>query len=182
MMTQTHGMTGIGAWMTADTLTRAAGLAHPYYVTLIGAVAALIAAKAPDIDTPDSRPGRQLNRLIPGAADTIEAVCGHRGLTHWASVGLCVGGAIGALAHMINPSLWWIGLAISVGWIVHIAGDCCTYQGVPAFGPFRFDAVRLPYGWRIECGGKTETRIIYPMSIVWAFSMSITSLAYVILH
>jgi inner membrane protein len=175
MMTQTHGVTGIAVWMSGDTLTRALDLNHPYYVTLAGALIAWVAAKAPDIDTPDSRPGRLANRLIPGISDLINSVFGHRGLTHWASTGIIIGVTLGALSCLVHPSLWWTGLAVTTGWIVHIAGDCCTHRGAPVYGPFRRTPVRLPYGYRIECGGTTETWVIYPMSAVCALTMSIVS-------
>ena len=177
MMTQTHGVTGLAVWMSGDTLTRALDPHHPYYVTLAGALIAWAAAKAPDVDNPDSRPGRQVNKLIPGMSDAIEAAFGHRGLTHWASTGIVNGVALGALASLINPSLWWIGLAVAIGWLTHIAGDCCTYRGAPAYGPFNRDSIRLPYGYRIECGGPIEARIVYPLAFVWALSMSTMSVA-----
>lgn len=177
MMTQTHGATGLAVWMTADTIIRAVGLDHPYSVTIIGALLTWAAAKAPDVDNPDSRPGRQVNKVIPGMSNTIEAVFGHRGLTHWAATGVFTGAALGFVAQLIHPSLWWIGLAVATGWITHVAGDCCTYQGAPAFGPYRRDPIRLPYGYRIECGGPTESRIVYPIALVWAVSTSITSFA-----
>jgi len=177
MMTRTHGVTGLAVWMSGDTLTRALDPHHPYYVTIAGALIAWAAAKAPDIDNPNSRPGRQANKLIPGMSDAIEAAFGHRGLTHWASTGIVNGIALGALAFLINPSLWWIGLAVIVGWLTHIAGDCCTYRGAPAYGPFNRNPVRLPYGYRIECGGPIEARIVYPLAFVWALSMSTMSVA-----
>jgi len=177
MMTQTHGVTGLAMWMSGDALARALGANHPYYVTIAGALIAWGAAKAPDIDNPNSRPGRQVNKLIPGLSDMIESVVGHRGLTHWASTGIANGVTLGAIASLINPSMWWIGLAVTIGWLTHIAGDCCTYRGVPAYGPFNLDPIRLPYGYRIECGGQIETRIVYPLTVVWALSVFTTSVA-----
>lgn len=175
MMTQTHAITGLAAWMAGDAALRAF-TDHPYTTTIAGACIAFYAAKAPDIDNPDSRPGRQINRLIPGLSDTIESVFGHRGITHWAVTGLINGAIIGFLASMVNASLWWIGLAVAVGWTAHIAGDCCTYRGAPAFAPFRRGVVRLPYGYRIECGGQDEIEIVYPASLVFALLMSAVSL------
>lgn len=177
MMTKTHGMTGIAVWITGDALTRASGTSHPYYVTLAGALIAWAAAKAPDVDNPDSRPGRQINKLIPGMSDAIEAAFGHRGLTHWGITGIVNGLIFGFLACLITPSLWWIGLAVMVGWLTHIAGDCCTYRGAPAYGPFNRDPIRLPYGYRIECGGPVETQFVYPLAVVCALSMFTVSVA-----
>ena len=178
MMTQTHGMTGLAVWMSGDTIIRALDLNHPYYVTIAGALITWAAAKAPDIDNPDSRPGRQINKLIPGMSDAIQATFGHRGLTHWASAGIINGAVLGFLACLIHPSLWWIGLAVTVGWLTHIAGDCCTYQGAPLYGPFNRSPIRLPYGYRIECGGPVEARVVYPIAIIWALSMFMMSVAF----
>lgn len=180
MMTKTHAMTGLAVWMSGDAITRALDTGHHYYVTLAGALIVWVAAKAPDVDNPDSRPGRQVNKLIPGMSDAIEAAFGHRGLTHWATTGASIGAALGFVAYLIHPSLWWIGLAVAVGWITHIAGDCVTYQGAPMFGPLRRDPIRLPYGYRIKCGGPIEARIVYPLAFVWALSMSTISVALVV--
>lgn len=177
MMTQTHGITGIAVWMTGDTIARLCGADHPYYITVLGELLAWAAAKAPDIDTPDSHPGRQVNALIPGLSNMIGDVFGHRGVTHWATTGVFSGAAFSALLCLANPSLWWIGLAVTAGWLTHIAGDCCTYRGAPAYGPFRRSPVRLPYGYRIECGGPTEIRIIYPAALTWAVAAASASLA-----
>lgn len=177
MMTQTHGVTGLAMWMSGDTLSRVLDLNHPYYVTIAGALLASVAAKAPDVDNPNSRPGRQINKVIPGMSDTIEAAFGHRGLTHWATIGVFNGAVLGCLSYLIHPSLWWIGLAVTVGWLTHIVGDCCTYRGAPAGGPFNRDPIRLPYGYRIECGGTVETRIVYPSAVALALVTSTTSLA-----
>jgi membrane-bound metal-dependent hydrolase YbcI (DUF457 family) len=177
MMTRTHGVTGLAVWMTGDAITRGLDLHHPPYVTIAGALIAWGAAKAPDIDNPDSRPGRKLNGVIPGLSDAINAALGHRGLTHWAGTGIVVGTIVGVLACLIHPSLWWTGLAVTVGWITHIAGDCCTYRGAPAYGPIRCDPIRLPYGYRIECGGQIEDRIVYPVAWIWTLYASMASIA-----
>jgi inner membrane protein len=177
MMTRTHGITGIAVWMTGDTVAHACGLGHPYSVTFAGAIIAWVAAKVPDIDNPDSHPGRQVNALVPGLSTAIGAAFGHRGLTHWAITGLLGGAIAGILAGLASPSLWWVGLAVAVGWVTHIAGDCCTYRGAPAFGPFRRGVVRIPYGYRIECGGPVEIRFVYPAALAWALSMYTASLA-----
>lgn len=171
MMTKTHGMTGLAVWMSGDALTRAIGTNHPYYVTIAGALLTWAAAKAPDVDNPNSRPGWQINKLIPGMSNAIEAALGHRGLTHWGITGIVNGLIVGFLAYLIHPSLWWTGLAIAVGWLTHIAGDCCTYRGAPAYGPFDRTPIRLPHGYRIECGGEIETQFVYPLALVCALFM-----------
>lgn len=177
MMTQTHAVTGLAVWMSGDTLIRAFGVDHPYYMTVAGALLAWAAAKAPDIDNPDSRPGRQINRLLPGASDAVQALLGHRGATHWVATGVVNGAALGLIAFLVVSAWWFIGLAVSVGWLTHIAGDCITYRGAPAFGPFRRTPVRLPYGYRIKVGGPIEVKIVYPAAVVWAMSMSAASVA-----
>jgi len=163
--------------MSSDALTRALDLNHHPSVTVFGALITWVASKAPDIDNPRSRPGQQLNKIIPGMSDTIKDMFGHRGLTHWGSVGITNGIIIGTIAMVINPSLWWIGLAATVGWITHILGDCCTYKGAPAYAPFSRSMVRLPYGYRLESGGTTEFLVVYPLAFVWALLMTMASVA-----
>lgn len=176
MMTQTHGPSGAALWLTGDALTRALGADHPYYLTLAGAVIALAAAKAPDIDNPDSHPAHVIDRFIPGASRAVNTLLGHRGATHWISTGIFLGASIGFLASLLCPAWWVAGLAVTVGWTAHIAGDCCTYQGAPACGPFRRASVRLPYGCRVETGGITEITLVHPAIITWAWmSLAVSS-------
>lgn len=182
MMTQTHGPSGAALWLTGDALTRVLGANHPYYLTLAGTLIALCAAKAPDIDNPDSAPAHALNRLIPGASEVIEEMLGHRGATHWASTGIALGVGTGLLASIVDPHWWIAGLALSVGWIAHIAGDCCTYQGAPAYGPFRRTMIRLPRGYRIRSGGHIEATRIRPATITWAWIALGISATLSILH
>lgn len=182
MMTKTHAATGFAAWMAGDTIVRIIGSDHPYYIAIAGGLIAYNAAKAPDIDNPDSRPGRQINNLLPGLSNAINALLGHRGATHWIATGVFNGAALGVLAVLVYPPLWWVGLAVMVGWTTHIIGDCCTYQGAPAYGPFTTRPVRLPYGYRIECGGNIETTIVYPAALVAAVATVPVSIAYVLFN
>lgn len=60
-----------------------------------------------------------------------------------------------------------IGVAFGLGWIIHIIGDMCTTQGVPALAPIPikgkcwYDIRFLP----IEAGGTVENYIITPVLI-----------------
>lgn len=60
-----------------------------------------------------------------------------------------------------------IGVAFGLGWIIHIIGDMCTTQGVPALAPIPikgkcwYDIRFLP----IEAGGTVENYIIAPVLI-----------------
>lgn len=60
-----------------------------------------------------------------------------------------------------------IGVAFGLGWIIHIIGDMCTKQGVPAFAPIPirgkcwYDIRFLP----IEAGGTVENYVITPLLI-----------------
>ena len=176
MMTRTHAMTAITVWLAGDILTRVSDSGHPYAVTLAGAAIAWGSAIVPDIDTPDSRLGRRLPRL----SSAISAVCGgHRGATHWAVTALMIGAVTGLLAWYLDPSLWWVGLAVTTGWGVHLAGDCCTYRGVPLWGPVSRAPVRLPYGWRIASSGRGEHRV-YVVARVLAMVLWVLSSAYAI--
>lgn len=214
MMTRTHGASGVAVWMTGDVVAQLAHMPLPRPVVLAGAIAAYLAAKAPDIDHPDSRPGHLLNRYLPGASDLINRFLGHRGVTHWAITGLLVGlvagfieqavpegvlsflfglavgllvirairrfsrklwgvgvlvGVVAGISIDFTPTaIWAIGIAITVGWSTHILGDCVTYQGAPALGPFTLRPVRTPYGARFAVGSSFETGLVYPTVLTWA--------------
>lgn len=214
MMTRTHGASGVAVWMTGDAVAQLTHIPLPRPVVLAGAIAAYLAAKAPDIDHPDSRPGHLLNRYLPGASDLINRLLGHRGVTHWAitgllvglvvgligqiipkgilsfllglvvgllvirpirrihrhlwGVGIIIGLVVGAIADFTPTAIWAVGVAVCVGWTTHILGDCVTYQGAPALGPFTLRPVRTPYGARFAVGSSFETGLVYPTVLTWA--------------
>lgn len=73
-----------------------------------------------------------------------------------------------------NMSYSRIGVAFGLGWVIHILGDMCTTQGVPALAPIPikgkcwYDIRLLP----IEAGGAVENYVITPILIaIIIFSM-----------
>jgi membrane-bound metal-dependent hydrolase YbcI (DUF457 family) len=222
MMTRTHGVSGVAVWMTGDIVAQLTHIPLPRTVVLAGAIATYVAAKAPDVDHPDSRPGHILNRVLPGAPYLINRLLGHRGVTHWAitgiflgilvglvgqtipdgvlsiigglitgllvmrairrfrrrlwSVGIIVGIIISATITITPTAIWGIGVAVTVGWTTHILGDCLTYQGAPALGPFTLRPVRTPYGYRFPVGGTIETGLVYPTVLTWAIVATVGSI------
>jgi inner membrane protein len=108
----------------------------------LGWLALIVGSLAPDIDAEGTvtRPGALLGRLLPRwlarlldgigtmISRIIRAILGHRNATHWliwAIVLMMLGFNLG------KPWLWWFGW----GYLWHIAGDFCTKNGVPLFGP-----------------------------------------------
>lgn len=165
MMTTTHAITGAAAWLT--TATAVHHHIHPA-VAGAGAVLAWYAAKAPDIDNPDSTPARQIDKLIPGLPAWLKQNFGHRGLTHWGITALGIGTAFALLFGALSTTLWWLGLAIGVGWLTHILGDCLTWRGAPLMAPFTDQPVRPPYGMRFQTNGTFERLVVRRFVEFWA--------------
>lgn len=167
MMTSTHAVSGAAAWLTLVAATTSVHHIHPGVVAA-GTLLAWGAAKAPDIDNPGSRPARQVDRLIPGLSEWLSQAAGHRGVTHWGVTAVILGALSEALFSALNPALWVLGLAVGLGWLAHILGDCLTWAGTPLLAPFRAGVVRPPYGWRFETGGVFERQIVRPLLWTWA--------------
>jgi hypothetical protein len=50
------------------------------------------------------------------------------------SAATCLAGALaGMVADEYAGGGWWLGAVVRLGWLVHLAGDGCTEQGVPAW-------------------------------------------------
>lgn len=170
MMTITHAITGGAAWLT--TATAVHHHIHPV-VAGVGTLLAVYAAKAPDIDNPGSRPAHQVNKLIPGLSVWLEQNLGHRGLTHWGITALGTGAIFALLFGALSTTLWWIGLAIGIGWLTHILGDCLTWRGAPLLAPFTNRPVRLPYGLRFQTNGTFERLVIRRLVEFWAAAATV---------
>lgn len=168
MMSHNHAITGAAAWLT----TSAALHPHPT-VAAAGTIIAWYAARLPDVDNPNSRPAHQLNRIAPGLPRWLNRHAGHRGITHWGSVAFFVGLLIASLFSLVVPPLWWLGLAVGIGWITHILGDCLTWDGAPLLAPFTFRPVRPPYGLRFKVGGRIERYIVHPLAVLWAVAAAL---------
>ncbi|RJL34225.1 metal-dependent hydrolase [Bailinhaonella thermotolerans] len=61
----------------------------------------------------------------------------------------------------------WLGAAIALGCLAHIAGDCFTEKGCPIFWPVK-TRFALPFGLGIDTGGKIEMRLLTPLFTVAA--------------
>lgn len=67
-----------------------------------------------------------------------------------------------------NQNYWWLGIAATVGIIVHIFGDMITKMGIPMFWPIkirgkRWYDVSLPSFMRITAGGTFENVVLFPL-------------------
>lgn len=65
-----------------------------------------------------------------------------------------------------NVNYYWIGGAVTFGWISHLLGDMMTVSGVPILFPLKFKGkrwwnFRLPLG--IKAGGFIEKTILIPL-------------------
>ncbi|MFD0665127.1 metal-dependent hydrolase [Thermocatellispora tengchongensis] len=56
----------------------------------------------------------------------------------------------------------WLGLAIGVGCLVHVVGDCCTEKGCPVLWPLKQRWV-LPWKIGIKTGQAFEQKILAPI-------------------
>lgn len=104
---------------------------EPYLGLALGALGGLLL----DIDHPGSWVGRRLRPI----AVILEAVAGHRTVTHtaWFALvlgvaGLFLGAALGAFLH---ASAWFCALALFLGALSHLALDACTRSGVEPLAP-----------------------------------------------
>lgn len=88
-----------------------------------------------------------------------------------------LGAAVGAivisfiLVYLLpsNINYYWVGGAVTFGWIAHLLGDMMTVSGVPILFPLKFKGkrwwdFRLPLG--IKAGGFIEKAILIPIFII----------------
>ena len=133
MMGRTHLVIGGAAW-----LALAASHTMPYYGAAAiagGWFLSALAALGPDLDQKQSMGSRLLGPITQGISWVVRAVSGgHRKLTHSLLGMAIVLGLIGACITMLHLVLW-VGLAIMVGWMSHIAADMITVEGCPLLYP-----------------------------------------------
>lgn len=65
-----------------------------------------------------------------------------------------------------NLSYSWVGIAVSLGWVLHLLGDMLTVAGVPVLFPIKFKGkmwwnFRFPLG--IKAGGFIENALLIPL-------------------
>jgi membrane-bound metal-dependent hydrolase YbcI (DUF457 family) len=56
----------------------------------------------------------------------------------------------------------WLGVAIGLGCLIHVAGDCFTERGCPVFWPVG-KKIRLPWRLGFQTGGVFEMRLLTPL-------------------
>lgn len=68
----------------------------------------------------------------------------------------------------------WVGLAVGLGCLVHLAGDGITVSGIPALWPISIggntwhDVHLLPRGFRLHTGKRLESWLLYPLFLAGA--------------
>jgi membrane-bound metal-dependent hydrolase YbcI (DUF457 family) len=154
MMGVTHRLSGAVVWTAGCAGLAQVGHAPGLVPTVAGAVLCGVGALLPDLDHPQSMASRSLGWVSRLVSAGVRLGCGHRGPTHWGIVGVMLGLAVGALAALVEPSLWWVGLAVGAGHVVHVLGDCLTDAGAPLFGPW----CRRPVGVWVPLRFKTGRR------------------------
>jgi hypothetical protein len=164
----THTWTNTAGWLTGVVVFQATTGRLLLAPMILGGALVVATSRLPDIDHPDSGPGRRMSRLLPGFPQLLKRAFGvRRSPTHWGGVAVCAGILTGSLASVVSPSLWWVGLAIGGSWLAHIAGDCLTWQGAPLYAPLSLRMIRPRRGNRFECGGTFERRLVQPAAMAW---------------
>lgn len=75
----------------------------------------------------------------------------------YAVAGLHAYGALGLVDHVFSLGWLWA-VAIGLGCVMHILGDCPTTQGAPLWAPFSWQPVVLPFSFKT--GGPFEMRVV----------------------
>jgi membrane-bound metal-dependent hydrolase YbcI (DUF457 family) len=150
----THHLSGAVVWLVGCAGLHAAGVDVGPVPTVAGAALCGMGALLPDLDHPQSMASRSLGLVSRIVSAGIRAGSGHRGPTHWGIVGVVLGVVVGVLAMLADPGLWWVGLAVGGGYVVHVLGDCLTDAGAPLFGPW----CRRPVGVWVPLRFKTGRR------------------------
>jgi membrane-bound metal-dependent hydrolase YbcI (DUF457 family) len=141
----------------------------------------VVGSLLPDLDTPRSLAARAIPVVGPVTSWVLRRMSAamyrltrtrrdddaegtHRYLTHTIMFSL----AVGTVVHIIGVmcGCWWIGLAVTLGCLTHLAGDWITVSGVPLLWPLsrrgkRWWRYRLPLT-RIHAGGPFERWVIAP--------------------
>ena len=137
MLAPTHLIIGITSAVTLSTYSGTE-------LNLPTTLAVLLGSLAPDIDGDGAitKPSLFFQGLIPQGVSKwanhlfkpiaffTRKLFGHRGVLHWPILGLAI-----ILAAKYYNNLWWFWFGW--GYLMHILGDFCTYQGVPILGPLK---------------------------------------------
>jgi inner membrane protein len=162
MMGRSHAASGALVGAGAAWLTNLDPLPTTGLIT-ITAIAALL----PDADHPDATIPRYFGWPGRFVAWLINAVFGHRGLTH-SLIGVAALIVGMAFVPFLTAAPWWIPAGIVLGCLTHIAGDACTVSGVPLLWPSE-----RRYGPRLFTTGTFgETHVLTPLMLAAAAGLT----------
>ena len=162
MMGRTHILVGMGSLWLLNAIPDAV---TPNTVSVLTACAAL-GALLPDLDA-NSSTAKHLSiaRIQPFApvAFVLSRDLGHRGATH-SLMGFTVFAILTLPIAIFWHWSWW--LALSLGYLSHLAADACTKSGIPFLHPRRRRYHLLPYGWRITTGSLAEDALLPLVALI----------------
>lgn len=129
-------------------------------VLISGWVIASISALGPDIDSK----GSIISQLFGYPSQLIsfgirKAFGGHRKITH-SILGLLIIAVLLYLAVMAGLP-YWVGYAIGIGWVSHVAADSLTTMGCPWIWPVDLHNYGLPL---VKTGSDVEMKIVVPLA------------------
>lgn len=180
MMGRTHLISGVAVGLATVGIAPAGFGAGAVWVSLVA-----VASMAPDLDHPSATLTLKLRylgslvcwavtvlsrwafRRVQGPADRGDG--GHRHLTHTLvsgpAAGLVTVGVWALLPAGLPVGCWTAGLAVTIGWWTHIAGDAITKSGCPLLWPLeirrrRWHRPRLPRP--VLTGGVVERWLVRP--------------------
>ncbi len=163
-MGRTHALAGVASLWCFQAFPALIG---PELLAPLGVLAAL-GALLPDLDAAES----QIKHLSVAGIKPFAPISllvnrtfGHRGLLHslvgWgiATLALLPLALVGGLA---------VPLAISLGYLSHLAADACTKSGIPFLYPNRKRYHLLPRSHRLTTGSQAEDGVFMIMAVLVA--------------
>ena len=139
---------------------------------LCGAVGALL----PDLDSPRSLlTAWRIAGISPlrPLASLINQTFGHRGALH-SLLGWVIA-SLGFILLLLLPLWSALGsLALSLGYLSHLAADACTKTGIPIFYPGRIRYRLLPKPLRISTGSFAEDVVFACFSLLLVLGLIIS--------
>jgi membrane-bound metal-dependent hydrolase YbcI (DUF457 family) len=88
-----------------------------------------------------------------------------KGIQSWGVVMLLAVAGTGAMALWIGTDPFWLPIAVGLGTLTHLAGDCVTKEGCPLFWPI---PARLGIPLIRHTGEKLETAVLTPLMAIGA--------------
>ena len=170
MVAKTHVVIGLTTLAGTDALT---GLVQPHPFNgipvgpVLGMVAVMLGALAPDIDAKKSQIRYELGPAGLAISSWLQSVgVQHRGLTHYGLTTI----AIIALSALLG---WWldyldVGLAFGLGYLSHVLADSLTIAGTPLLWPLKKkkNFHLLPRGLRLRTRGPVESFLFIGFTVV----------------